>query len=52
MTKVECPQVQTGSGGHFGGHFGCRTKPIFERGREFDKSNLYMNFESDRVIDY
>ena len=38
------------SGGHFGGHLGYRTEPIFELAREFDKSNLYINFRSNRVI--
>ena len=44
MTKLECPQVLTDSGGHFGGHLGYRTK------REFDKSNPYMKFGGNRVI--
>ena len=32
------------------GHLGCRTKPIFKLGREFDKSNQYMKFGSNQVI--
>ena len=38
------------AGGHFGGHLGKRTKPIFQLGREFDKSNPYKNFGSNWVI--
>ena len=41
MTKFEC---------HFGAHLGYQTKPILELGLEFDKSNPYWKFGSNRVI--
>ena len=36
-------------GDHFRSNFGYWTKPIFELGREFDKSNPYMKFGSNLV---
>ena len=50
MTKLGCPQVQVAV--ILGGHFVYRTKPIFKRGRSFDKSNPLMKFGSDWVINY
>ena len=50
MTKLECPQVQTDDGSHFGSHPGYWTKRIFKLGREFDKSNPYTKFVSNQVI--
>ena len=37
-------------GGHFCGHLGYRIKLIFELGREFDRSNPYMKYGSNWVI--
>ena len=34
----------------FGGHLGYRTKSIFKLGQKFDKSNPYMKFGSNQVI--
>ena len=51
--KVKCPQVQTDTQLPFGWaimvivHW---TLPIFKLGREFDKSNQYMKFGRNRVI--
>ena len=42
MTKLECPQLI--GCGHFGGHLGYQTN------RKFDKSNPYMKFGGNRVI--
>ena len=36
--------------GHCGGHLGYLTKSIFELRPEFDKSNPFMKFGSNRVI--
>ena len=37
-------------GGHFGGHLGYQTKPILKLEQEFDKSNPYMKFGGNPVI--
>ena len=37
-------------GSHFGGHLGYPTKSILKLEREFDKSNPYMKFGGNRVI--
>ena len=37
-------------GRHFGGHLGYQTKPILKLEREFDKSNPYMKFGGNTVI--
>ena len=51
MTKLECPQVQSDRWRPFlWPSFYYWTKPIFELGREFDKSNPYMKFGSNHVI--
>ena len=52
ITNSECPQVQTDRGGHFGCHLVIVhwTKLIFKHGREFDNSNLCMNFGGNLVI--
>ena len=50
ITSVSVHKCKLTGGGHFGGHLGYRTKPIFKLGREFDKSNPYMKFGSNRVI--
>ena len=50
MSKLECPQVQTDRWRPFDGHLGYWTKPILKLGRTFDKSNLYMKFGSNWVI--
>ena len=49
MTKSVYKCKLTG-GGHLGGHLGYRTTTIFELGREFDKSNPYMKFGCNQVI--
>ena len=48
-------QITTGlsivlHGGHCGGHLGYWTKSILKLRPEFDKSNPFMKFGSNRVI--
>ena len=38
------------SGGHFGGHLCYRTKRILKLEQDFDKSNQYMKFGGNQVI--
>ena len=49
MTKSIHKCKLTGDG-HCGGHLGYWTKPIFELGRVFDKSNPYIEFGNNPVI--
>ena len=48
MTESECPHVQNRQVAGFLATILVRvhqTQPIFEHGREIDKSNAYMKFE-------
>ena len=42
MNKLNVHKCNPTGGGHFGGHLGYWTKPMFKLGQAFDKSNPYI----------